>query len=349
MNIFFKPLFYIATVLLLTMPLLAQAKTSVRSVSLDKMKAYRLEFSPVSAVDQYQGSKVLGEVTHKRGEKFSVFLPFDIQQVKFLVSDGKRVSEGQKIAQVYGTDVHHFLDEYQTAKTLYQVNLAQYNNSEALFKRKSIKQSAWLAVSNEYFAAKLRMEHIQHAMSVLIVENDEQVFLKTPKAGIVSFENTEDSRQAAQDIFDVIEPTSLVVTAKLPQQHISTLSALNVFNSNCQLTVAQVDESVELFMQQIWSAPLIPACSLTVGQQVVLSPMYQITGYQSAKSAVFEIDNIHYIAIKQGDTLVSVPINLVSANAHGYIFTASERLDNAEVLLTSVSALQGILLALGEE
>ncbi len=64
---------------------------------------------------------------------------------------------------------------------------------------------------------------------------------------------------------------------------------------------------------------------------------------------MFEFEDVNYIALKSGDNLELLPIELKGTQGKDYVFTANKNLDDQQVLISSVSALQGMLLHLGRE
>lgn len=51
--------------------------------------------------------------------------------------------------------------------------------------------------------------------------------------------------------------------------------------------------------------------------------------------------------VRRGDALESVPVSLLMPDGEDYAISAASELAGSEVLVTSVSAVQGILLGLG--
>ena len=80
---------------------------------------------------------------------------------------------------------------------------------------------------------------------------------------------------------------------------------------------------------------------------MVVSPIYQQAAFSINKSALFEIDNRDHIAIKKGQQLELVAVELLGSSEGNYLFTSQVNLTEKSVLISSVSAVQGILLELG--
>ncbi|WP_339721860.1 hypothetical protein [uncultured Paraglaciecola sp.] len=85
-----------------------------------------------------------------------------------------------------------------------------------------------------------------------------------------------------------------------------------------------------------------------------MTPFYTQIAYRVPKLAIFSWDADQYIFVKQDSMLVSLQVNLLSSDANYYIVQLQQS-DNPltegkiEVLVSSVSAVQGVLLGLGSE
>tara|TARA_R110000751_G_scaffold49002_1_gene109288 strand:+ start:8933 stop:9190 length:258 start_codon:yes stop_codon:yes gene_type:complete len=85
-----------------------------------------------------------------------------------------------------------------------------------------------------------------------------------------------------------------------------------------------------------------------------VTPFYTQIAYRVPKLAIFSWDADQYIFVKQDSMLVSLQVNLLSSDANYYIVQLQQS-DNPltegkiEVLVSSVSAVQGVLLGLGSE
>ena len=67
------------------------------------------------------------------------------------------------------------------------------------------------------------------------------------------------------------------------------------------------------------------------------------------QTTVFEFENNNYIAVKQGDKLKLVTIEILGSTNKNFIFHSDHTLKGQVALTSSVSAVQGILLNLGSE
>ena len=90
-------------------------------------------------------------------------------------------------------------------------------------------------------------------------------------------------------------------------------------------------------------------CNLLLGQVINLTPVHDFEGYKLKKSAFFELNNKNYIAVKSGDNIDIININLFGSIGDEYYFSTESDIENKQGLISSVSILQGYLLHLGTE
>ena len=301
------------------------------------------------SVNKITGNKVLAQVTEMEGSSHAMNLPFNIQKINFLVANGQWVQDKQAIAILSGKDVHHFFDEYQAAKQLFTVANDYYQSSLKFLNNKTIRQSQWYEISQNYFSAKLNLEHLNHIMSSLTVREDEQVIINAPSSGFIQFSTTNMAKQEGQLLFDVTPLNAIRLKVKLSNKRKAQLVEFNLDDNNCRFAVSHIEKTVENFNVTAWSEAIKPSCHLMLGDSVVVTPVYQQTAFSVNKSAVFEFEDQNYIAIKEQQKVNLVVINILSATHNGYLINAKSLLDGQEVLVSSVSAIQGVLLELGGE
>ncbi len=334
---------------------LATPSVLAKKIALNELGQYQLHFEKISAINTIAGNKLLAKVSEKTGSNFSVFLPFSVQQINYRVNNGEQVKKSQVIADLQGYDVHHFLDEYEAAEQLYKNAEKQYLSSKKLFKNRALKQSQWIEISKNYYAAKLRFEHLNHYRGFLTVDNHENIAIIAPSAGYLRRANDNKtnttSKQEGELLFDIIPNNTISLTTNVSVKNIDQLSAFKVNNSQCQLTIDQKENITNSFVAKVWSNPLTANknCQFTLGQSLVVTPIYQQKALTVNKKAVFEFEDQNYIALKEQQNLSLVAIDILSSSADKYYFTSASDLTNKQALISSVSAVQGMLLNLGEE
>ncbi|NQY86225.1 MAG: hypothetical protein HRT51_00535 [Colwellia sp.] len=344
-----------------TLLLMPMQKSLALNINIDELGKYKLNFEQISSVTTVSSNALIAQVTEKSGANFSVFLPFDVQQVNTLVTNGQLVAKNQKIAYLNGYDVHHFLDEFEAAKQLFTIAEKQYQSSSALYASKALKQSQWVEINNNYFSAKLRFEHLHHYMSFLNIDKNEKIAIIAPIAGIIRLSNTSDNSSKAEGelLFDILPQSAIRLKVKVPLRNISNLAYLQMAKQQCKVAVDNKENIINDFTITIWSKPLNEPlnkpCALTLGEKTLVTLIYQQNAYSIDKTAVFEFENNNYIAIKNNSQLDLVAIDILNASNDKFIFQSDVAsankvtLTNKLALTSSVSAVQGILLELGDE
>jgi len=323
--------------------------TQATRFNINELGAYNFTFEAIKVNNGIAGSNLLASVMERTGSNYSVFLPFGVQQVNYLINNGSKVVKDQKIARLNGYDVHHFLDEFAAAEVLFKNAENQYNSGARLYKNKALKQSQWIEITKNYFEAQLRFEHLHHYMSFLSIDENDVISIIAPRDGTLRFSNDSVAKLEGELLFDVIPANDIRLKVTVPVKNIDTLSSFQLTNQNCLIEVNSHDNVINNFNVTVWSKTLDPACNLFLGQNIVVTPIYKQAAFAINKSAIFEFENNNYVAVKNSQQIDLVKIELISSTSEEYIFTSEEDLLGKEVLVTSVSAIQGLLLGLGEE
>lgn len=341
-----ESLFFVASVVVMIAPL----KTSLATtLNINDLGEYHFSFEKVSQVNKISGSNLLAKVSEKKGENYSVSLPFSAQQVRYIVANGDLVEKDQPIAILIGYDVHHFLDEFAAAKQLFANAEQQYNSSKPLFKSKALKQSKWIEISKNFYAAQLRFEHLHHLKSFLYIDKNENISIITPTAGTLRYASETVNKKEGAVLFDVVPESSMRLQISAPLNNVNNLASIIVKNNGCELAISSKENIVMNYNVTLWTVAVTQECRLILGQNVVITPVYQQSAFVVSKSAIFEFENQNYIAVKKQQQLELVAIEIVGADNTQYIFTSEVDLNEQQVLASSVSVVQGVLLNLGGE
>jgi hypothetical protein len=340
-------IFYIFLIALIQTPLVFAFEQN-RIISLSELGDFDVTFSTIEKKSFIVGQNLLGEVTYKAGENYSVVLPFDVQKVTYHIVNGSNVNKGDTIATVEGFDVHHFIDEFKSAKQILEVSENHYKTNKVYFENKAIKSSQWIEITKNYFSAKLKVEHFQHQMSFLHIDKNETVTLISPKSGILKTPDFNNVKLAGDLAFDVINTESINVRVTTPLFYNTRLSHF-IVSSDCKLKINSVESIVDQFHQILWASPNSEQCQLTLGQSVKLTPILNFDGYKIPKSSLFEFNEKNVIAIKSANEVYLAPVVIVGASHDEYYVTSKEDISDQQALASSVSILQGKLLELGAE
>ena len=344
---YFKALLFIAVLAYLAINRVLAAQT-LAPIPISELSGFDTQFATTHATDFIDAQSVMGQVSYKPGVNYTVLFAFDVAQINYLYANGSHVKKGAIVATIQGSDVQHFLDTYQSAKDMLNVAKSHYDINKVHLKNKIIRSSEWVTITQSYYAAKLSFEHLNHQMRYLQIDEQENVSLISPKAGILQFPTQAANRMLGERVFDILDPNSIEVKFTVPISLGKGVSYFRV-SDQCQLNIKSVDSIANKYHQTIWASPSSAQCNLTIGQSIKAVPVKKITGYSVAKSALFEFENTNYIAVKADEHLEFVPVQLIGSRNQDFIFSANIPLNNRQVLISSVSALQGMLLHLGRE
>ncbi|XQW86582.1 hypothetical protein ACOYR1_07625 [Thalassotalea piscium] len=325
----------------------ARAFEQPLQIPLSSLGDFHIEFTKIESSDYLEKQSVIGQVTYLTGENYSVLLPFDIQKISYTLHNGSQVNKGDIIAKVDGYDVHHFFDEYESAKAIFEASKHHYLTNKRYFNNKTIKSSEWLDITSSYFSAKLTLEHFHHQLAFLQVNDKDEVFFISPENGLLNLTDVTSSKSSGDLAFEIINEKSIRVKISLPLTTNNRLSHFLV-SPSCSLSLGRQESLADKYHYTLWTVP-DDGCHFTLGQRVTVTPIYHFNGYKIPKSAIFEFKDIDYLVLKNGDTLQLNPITIMRGDqAYAYV-TSEKAIASLEVLTSSVSVIQGILLGLGAE
>jgi hypothetical protein len=327
-------------------------------LSLKQLGAYQLTFEEVIEVAHVSGQNLLAKSQERPGENFSTYLPFSIQQSQFLIANGSKILKGQAVAHLEGYDVHHFLEEYQAAETLFKNAKQQYQTGLNLYQQKALSQSRWTEISDQYFKAKLHFGHLGHLNEFLMVndqiikdsDEEKRVSIVSSISGTVRYKATKESKNEGDLLFDVIPDNALRLVISVPMRNVQQLAKVKVLDNDFILAIdpsTTENNIISNFNTIVWSEPINSTCDISLGESMVVTPIYLKAAFSINKKAVFEINDQSHIAVKKGNQLELIAVELQGTNQNNYLFTSQQSLVDRSVLVSSVSALQGILLELG--
>ena len=315
-------LFFFLIVVLIQTPMV-RASDDITTVDISSLGSFEASFSAVKKVGFMKGQHLIGEVAYMPGENYSVTFPFDVQRVSYYVKNGSLITQGDTIALVEGYDIHHFIDANNSAITLLEIQQEHYQRNKLYFERNIITSSQWIEITKSYFEAKLNLEHIQHQMSFLHIDENEQVTIISPKTGIIQIPSLDGIRVSGDLAFDIIDKRMIKVN--VPLLLASNLSHFEV-TPTCNLTIDSIEQIADKYHQAFWAEPSSKTCKFSLGQSIKVTPVRTIDGYKTPKSAVFEFKDQNYVAIKVNTALNLIPINLLGTSEGEYIFTSKENI-----------------------
>lgn len=336
-------------ILTLLLALVAGPAFALR-LPITELGAFQLEFVAAQALQNFPGQPVPATVTYRQGRAYSVSSPGRLQQIEYLVAPGEWVGQGEPFAVLRGPEMHHFEMRYDSNRALLAGAKRRFDSNRALYENRAIDESRWLQISENYYAQQLEFEHLRHFFE-LVVEGDgdpDSLTLVAPLGGLIDYNAASAVVEEGDSIARFVPTDALALQAMLPNRLRAEVVALQA--GSCALAVERVSGTSAGFFVQAWTAPLQPACELLPGQQVMATPLLRGDGmYLLPRSAVFQLDRQTLVLVRAGNALETVAVTPVISQGKDYVLRAGQDLTGREVLVSSVSALQGILLGLGGE
>lgn len=320
-----------------------------QTIPLDQLSKLDTRFQTISSADSLQGQQVTASVNYQRGDAYTLLAPRVIQQLDFLVANGAAVKKQKAIALLAGPELHHFLLEYRTNRDLMRDAKRRFDSNKKLYQKNAISAKQWKEISEAYYASYLEHEHMQHFYQLVLKEDEQldQITIAAPIDGRIKYSTTQDYVAEAQPIAAFVPSNAIRLKASIPLQYQNTLTKLSV--GTCQLDVDELSALADGFFIEAWSEPLHESCRFLLGQTLLATPILNVTGYRVPKAAVFRWSQRDAVFIRRGDELTLSYVKLVGEDNGDYIVTSEQTLLDLQVLSSSVSAVQGILLGLGSE
>ena len=335
--------------LLVTMMLVFGKGAAAGEIDIASLGDLSLEYKRVAAVSSYPGQKIAAEVTFKKGEAYTLTAPRRVQQVQYLVEVGTLVDKGQPLAELRGPEMHHFLTEMEVARQLLLSAERRFISNKKLFEKKAIKESQWAEVSEKYYAAQLEYEHMRHFNDLVlsINEADDSLVIGAPISGIVNYSLEYNGLDSGDDIAVMVPISAIRLEAAVPASSRKNLAYLTM--ASCELKVSSIGAIISNFFVSAWSEPVTSKCDLMLGQKLLVTPLYETQAYKVPMKAVFQWGSATSVLVRDGGLLRAVEVQLIASSNMDYIVSGNDSLADADVLVSSVSAVQGILIGLGGE
>ena len=165
--------------------------------------------------------------------------------------------------------------------------------------------------------------------------------------GIIDYAYRTDGLRSGDTIASFIPRNAIRLVASIPHRQSSALAFLEV--AGCRLAVSRISGITSGFFVEAWSEPVTGRCALIPGQRVAATPLYRTAAFRVPRQALLQREAGSHLFLRENGTLRAVPVELLATDSTDYIVTSAVPLGDREALVTSVSAVQGILLGLGGE
>ncbi|MGE4262324.1 membrane fusion-like protein [Shewanella sp.] len=327
---------------------LCSAATFADDLTVANLGNLTLSYTQVKAVQQLPASPVPAFVTAEVGNTFYVTVPETIQQRHWLVAEGATVTAGQPLVLLQGAGIHHFYMQFDAAQEAFTLAQSRYEHNRKLHANGTIGAEVWSQISMQYHDAKLTFEHMHHFMELLEEAPEQQgSLLKAPMAGVLRYGDASQPLADGGLLLGIVPEQDIRLQVSLPLSIAADTSAIDT--GSCQLAVVRRDNVAKAGFVDAWSATVAPACHLTIGQQLQVTPLRQLQALQLPKRSVYSWGTASQVLRHQGDKLLPTNITILAVDGDNYLVQAQPELQNSEVLSDSVAAAKGVLLGLGGE
>ncbi len=307
--------------------------------------------SMINRIEQYSGANLLASVVALPGRSYTLNAPMNIQRLEYLVPKGTPLAKGDPFVRIIGPEVHHYHAQYEIYEQLFKQSEALYKSNKALFKNRAINEKSWLEIAERYFKIKMIYDEYTHFFEYVLSvdEQSDAIVIGAPIAGLVSYSDPTAVMQ--EDLIARFTPKDAIrLKVSLPVDSQQTL--LSISNEICDLPIDSISEQAASFYKVAYSGAFSAAlgneCNLTLGEQSVVVPKYKMEAFEVNSQAVFNWEGSQYLFVKNKNRYTAEPVEIIASSDGQYIVSSNSLLTNKEVLVTSVSAAQGILMGLGE-
>jgi hypothetical protein len=307
-----------------------------------------LRFAPATAIDRVPGAPLRGVVRARGGEDYRVLLPRTAHRASFVAVPGQHVAAGEPVVRLEGPEIHHWELEFEAVTERYTLAEARYKRNRPLYEDGALPAERWAAIQDSFLELSLEYEHMRHFGELLLHDDDPDTLLVgAPIDGMLHFDSRSPARGEREVLFSVIPDGALRLQVEVPVDRAENLRDLAV--ADCTLAIAGIDRAADGFFVAAWSEPLGGACRRIPGTVLSVNPRYAAEALVVPRAALFQWQREAHVFLRDGDRLHARPVAVLGDTDGGYAITRDPGLADSEVLVTSVSAAQGILLGLGSE
>lgn len=301
----------------------------------------------IQTVDNYLGQQILAVVKPLPGQSYVFTSPMNVQRLIYLKNDGTNLKKGDPIVQLIGPEVHHFYTQYKLYQQLYGQSEKLFNNNKTLFEKKSIDEGSWLEISEKHFQLRLILDEYKHFFEhvVKVDESTETIIVGAPVSGLISYSPSKEVK-VNDKLADIIPEESLRLEFNVPINRQGEI--VSVIANKCELALDYITDKASNLLKSAYTKALVKHCELVLGEQIIITPRYKVNAYSVSQNAVFNWHGKAHVFVAINDGFEAKQITIISGRNDKYIVSSDLPLDNTNVLVSSVSAAQGILMGLGE-
>jgi hypothetical protein len=336
--------------LLLLIGVLAPLTAAAQSVPLASLRGIALAYENAIVVQARPGPEQLLRLDTLPGDRLILRLPFVPNRLEPLVADGAEVAPGQALARVSGPELNGWLLRAQATQTQFRAAEQRYRRNLPLYEQQALSADSWLSISDRYQRLRLEQHHVEHVLEWLRPGDGEgqPATLHAPRAGILLFAGDGSAGEGGEIVVaELIDRAALRFSARLPAG--SDDRPVSLESDGCRLAVVREEQHVSGFSRQVWSEPLGDCAPARPGLLRGGRVFYAFDGFAVPRSAVLRDAGRTVVALRRGDALQLSDVAIHGEDASSYYVTAGAELADYPLLTRSASALQGLLLGLGDE
>jgi hypothetical protein len=316
------------------------------SVPVDSLGKLSLNYAQIETISTVQKATSTGMVKALPSSPLRIMSPMSPQKVDYLVAHGERVNKQQRIAILSGSEVHHFRDNLAAKTALLQLSKSRFDKNRKLASDNAISQDKWLTIAQQYYDAQLAWGHLDHFAEMFEPhEDDDMGYLLAPAEGVFMLPEQAPTDTETQ-LGAVVSPNDVRLTTLVNSADSDMVKAINT--DTCNVDVEKVEKIHHRFFVRAWSATLPKDCDLELGTQLNAKIRLSVSAFTVSADSVFYLHGQASIFVRRDNALEALPIRLIgNADNENAVFTAVGLTKSDEVLTSSISAVQGILLGLG--
>jgi hypothetical protein len=241
------------------------------------------------------------------------------------------------------------MQEYDIAGQRLAVARSRYESNRTLHREQAISEARWMEISDAYFDALLHYEHLRHFRDLVepSKDTDDGVLLHSPAAGIVVFNPQRPGFAAGAELAKIIPPGSQRLRVAVPLDRRRALTSLSA--GGCVVAIDSIAGIADQYFAEAWSEPLGQDCDLMPGQRLQVTPRYRGDYCLLPDTSLLRRDSGNAVFMRAADSLELTPVTVVGSSGSDYVANCTGALTRGEVLVDSVSAVQGMLQGLGGE
>lgn len=320
-------------------------QSQAQMVDLNNLGKLELKFGEIQLQQGLELLPVPAEVAFSPGQNYVLTVPVKVEFFKPLSINGMKVSAGEPIAKLGGVSIQHYVQQQNMIEAQLALLTKPLATQKALLKKQAISLDTYLDLQNQYQALQNQYQTLQVFNQWLNAMDAEpyQYELIAPIAGRIVYHSRDGHIQNIQ----FIPPENIRLSARLPTDLAD--ESISLITPFCQLQIQQIEQLTDDFFLKAWSEPVKDACKLYPGQTLSVRPHIDQKVLSLPQSAVFTWSQQRAVWLKKGQSLQLQPIQIILSDDDRYLVSYEASMLNQSVLIQSVSAVQGLLLGLGDE